>query len=150
MRKMRLFLCIIILTCLGPAASAQTTVVLPEGTPIKLRLLERLDSRYNVVGHPVHLGVAEAVVIEGSILVAAGDSVSGIITEAKRRMLGMPGSLDFVILYVRGVDGQNVRVRSFGTRREGGGLGYLAKNAMVEQGTLFQVYVDREKAIVIQ
>lgn len=141
--------------CFKLLAWAQTSVVLPEGTEVRLRLLERLDSRYSQVGGPVYLAVAEDVLVDGHTVIAAGDSVTGTVTVAKpASALGMPGQLDFVVPYLS-VAGQNVRLRVFATRREGEG-GVLifpfqkGRNVSIEQGALFRIYVDQDKDILLE
>jgi len=141
-----------VLLCFELLAWAQTTVVLPEGTEVTLRLLERLDSRYSQVGNPVYLAVGEDILVNGHTVIAAGDSVIGTVTVAKpASALGMPGQLDFVVPYLS-VNGQNVRLRVFATRREGEGGALIfpfqkGRNVSIEQGALFRVYVDQDKVI---
>jgi hypothetical protein len=87
-------------------------VTLPEGTKLRVRLEQTLSSARAEEGQSVELTVAEAVVINGVVLIKDGARATGTITEAmgKRRM-GRPGKLDFSIDRVSAVDGHWVPLR---------------------------------------
>lgn len=157
------------------AATAQslsgstTAVSLREGTTIRVRLLETLDTGMRLqAGSLVHFEVADPVLVNGALAIRPGARGMGTITHARKaKWLGRRGKLDFTIDYVQAVDGQNIRVRSTLMKERGRGnvgkmtVGVLAlssvaapaallirgKNAVVEKGAEFTVFVDEDRPI---
>lgn len=146
-------------------AQQQPSTRLTEGTVVRVRLLETLDSGSRPeVGDLVTLEVADAVTVGGITLIRQGARATGTITESKKaKWGGRKGKLDFTIDYVEAVDGQNVRTRSSATRVQGkGNVGLMAagailvtpvavlvrgKNAVIKKGTEFSIYVDQDRDI---
>ena len=151
---------------LAGGAFAQALTV-TEGTVVRVRLLEKLDTGSNVtVGSQIAFEVADPVMIDGKVVVRPGARATGTITEAtKGKWGGRKGKLDFTIDYVEAVDGQNIRVRSTANGVKGkGNVGLMAagailvsplaialrgKNAVVEKGTEFSIYTDQDRNIKV-
>ena len=151
---------------LAGGAFAQTLNV-TEGTVVRVRLLEKLDTGTNLnVGSQIAFEVADPIMIDGKVVVRPGARATGTITEAtKAKWAGRKGKLDFTIDYIEAVDGQNIRVRSTANGVKGkGNVGLMAagailvsplaivvrgKNAVVEKGTEFSVYTDQDREIEV-
>lgn len=164
-RPAHLLAIVFFLFCGTTELCAQTTADLQEGTTVRVRLLETLDtgSKPNV-GEQITFEVADDVEFNGQVLVRSGARATGTITESvKAKWGGRKGKLDFTIDYVQAVDGQNIRVRSTANRVKGkGNVGLMAagtvllspvavfirgKNAVVDKGTEFSVYVDETRTV---
>ena len=140
---------------------AQTT--LQEGTVIQVRLVETLSSATCKQGEIVNLEVAEDVEVNGVVVIKKGAKVTGSVIECvPKQNMGRKGKLDFSINYATAVDGQNVRTRtSVGTDGKDRTVGVVAaavivspfllfikgKDTVIEKGTSFAVYVDKDYTI---
>jgi hypothetical protein len=151
--------------CAG-GAFAQTINV-TEGTVVRVRLLEKLDTGSNLeVGSQINFEVADPVLVDDEVVIKPGARATGTITEAvKAKWGGRKGKLDFTIDYVEAVDGQNIRVRSTAQGVKGkGNVGLMAagailvtplaialrgKNAVVDKGTEFSIYTDQDREIEV-
>lgn len=149
-------------------ASAQSVVTLREGTTVRMRLIETLDTGAKLqVGSQIAFEVADPVMVNNQIVIRPGARGIGTLTEAtKAKWAGRKGKLDFTIDFVEAVDGQNVSVRSSANRVKGkGNVGLMAagallispvaiivrgKNAVVEKGTEFTVYIDEDRDIEVR
>ena len=145
---------------------AQTQKTISEGTVIRVRLLETLDSRQAKMGDIVNLEATEPIMVDGVTLIEPGAKVVGKVIDAtKNKSMGRKGKLDFSIDYVRAKDGQNVALSS--NIKQGGNdavVGVVAaavivsplalfikgKAAVVEKGTEFSVYVSKSANITIK
>ena len=152
---------------LAVGAFAQQALTVTEGTVVRVRLLEKLDTGTNLtVGSQIAFEVADPVMIDGKVVVRPGARATGTITEAaKAKWGGRKGKLDFTIDYIEAVDGQNIRVRSTANGVKGkGNVGLMAagallvsplaivlrgKNAVVEKGTEFSIYTDQDRDIKV-
>jgi hypothetical protein len=152
-----LLLTLIILLALVPSIIAQKTI--QEGTVIRVRLLETLDSRTANTGEMVALEVADPLMIDGVIVIEPGAKVTGkVIESVKNKSLGRKGKLDFSIDFVKAKDGQNIPLSS--NIKEGGKdavVGVVAaaafinplalfikgKAATINKGTEFNCYISR-------
>jgi len=130
-----------------------------EGTVVRVRLMETLDSRTANVGDIVNLEVADPIMVDGVIVVETGAKVTGKIIDAvKNKSMGRKGKLDFSIDFARAKDGQNVPLTS--NVKQGGKdatVGVIAaaalinplalfikgKAAIINKGTEFNCYVSR-------
>ena len=146
---------------------AQTTADLQEGTTVRVRLLEKLDTGNKPqVGEQVAFEVADDVEAKGQVLVRSGARATGTITESeKAKWGGRKGKLEFTVDYLQAIDGQNIRVRSTANRVKGkGNVGLMAagavllspvavfirgKNAVVDKGAEFGVYVDETRTVAV-
>lgn len=112
----------LILAAAGSLAAQQ--VVVPDGTPIKLRLNEKLSSGRNSVGQGVSLTVAEDVMIGTRTVIEAGARATGTVTLAEaRRSMGRGGKLDFTPEKVQLADGRMVSLRATPQGYKGNGNG---------------------------
>lgn len=152
-----LLLALIILLAHVPSIIAQKTI--QEGTVIRVRLLETLDSRTANTGEMVALEVADPLMIDGVIVIEPGAKVTGkVIESVKNKSLGRKGKLDFSIDFVKAKDGQNIPLSS--NIKEGGKdavVGVVAaaaiinpldlfikgKAATINKGTEFNCYISR-------
>jgi hypothetical protein len=143
---------------------AQKTIY--EGTVVRVRLIEALDSRTASVGDIVNLEVADPIIVDGVTLVETGARVTGkVIESVKNKNLGRKGKLDFSIDFAKSRDGQNVPLSS--NVKQGGKdavVGVIAaaaiinplalfikgKAATVDKGTEFSCYVTRSVIINIK
>ena len=99
-------------------------IVVPDGTPIKIRLNEPLSSARNHVGQGVNLSVAEDVTIGEKIVIEAGSRVTGIVTVAEsKRSMGRAGKLDFTPEKIQLPEGKLVAVRATPQNFKGRGKG---------------------------
>jgi hypothetical protein len=108
----------LIMPALAAIASAQ--LVIPDGTKMRLRLDQTLSSATADEGQTVELSLADAVTVDGVIVVQEGARATGtvVLAQEKRRM-GRAGKLDFSVDRVRGVNGQWLPVRYTLTKKEG-------------------------------
>lgn len=143
---------------------AQKTIY--EGTIVRVRLIEALDSRAASVGDIVNLEVADPIIVDGVTLVETGARVTGkVIESVKNKNLGRKGRLDFSIDFAKARDGQNVPLTS--NVKQGGKdavVGVVAaaaiinplalfikgKAATIEKGTEFNCYVSRSIEINVK
>lgn len=90
---------------------AQKTIL--EGTVIRVRLTETLNSRTCIKGDKVNLEVAAPSMVDGVTVVETGAKVIGKITESvKNKNLGRKGKLNFSIDSVNAKDGQYISLIS--------------------------------------
>ncbi len=142
-------------------ANSQEEITLQEGTIVKIILMENLDSKVSKVGDIVNLEVEEDVIVDGKIIIKKGDKAVGKISKSnKAKWAGKKGELDFTIDYVNSFLGKNIRTGSNndsdGKSRMGGVIAGAAvlgapilllirgKNAIINKGTVFSVYVDKD------
>ena len=168
--NLRLFMtsswCLFALSSWTCAEDAQN-LKLSEGTVVRVRITENIQTRKKggvKVGEIINFNVVNDVNVNGRIVIRQNAAGTGTITVAKRaKSFGRKGSLDFTIDYVDAVDGQKVPIRSTSKAVAGKGRkGVMAatvlfvsvlgvfirgKQAIVEKGTEFDVYVDRDKSI---
>lgn len=144
--------------------SAQKTI--QEGTVVRVRLIETLDSRTANTGDMVTLEVADPLLVDGVMVIEPGAKVTGKIIDAvKNKSLGRKGKLDFTIDFVKAKDGQNIPLTS--NVREGGKdavVGVVAaaalinplalfikgKAATINKGTEFNCYVSRTVEVKVK
>ena len=75
--------------------------ILPQGTPVRLRLLQQLHSQENRTGDRFDLEVAEDVLLSGVVVIPRGSRATGEITRVRRKgMWGRSGRLETRLLSV--------------------------------------------------
>jgi hypothetical protein len=117
--------------------SDRTTVVLEDGTPVRLRLGRTVSSADAHVGDPVDFRVIEDVKADGVLVMPRGSTVSGKVIEAKgKHHLGRGGKLGIRIDFVWLADGSKVPLRATKVAR-GGGHTKLMTGAMIGTGLIF-------------
>jgi hypothetical protein len=142
-----------------------TEAVIPDGTEIRLELVERLSSASARVGEKVRLEVADDVKVGEQVVIPRGAPAIGTVTVAQsRKSFGRRGKLDFTIDSVKTPDDQNIRLRI--TRRAQGDERYLVAGVVsyftivggffvrgadveVEVGTQYPIYIDGERRVTV-
>lgn len=144
----------------GPAPVAvANSVVLNEGTVLRVRLMETLDSRTADEGDLINFEIADDVSVNGVVVVKSGAKVTGSVMDAQKSGMLKKARLSFTMDYAQAVDGQNIPLTSPGINRGGktvgtGGLVAAAaispmlivipgKNVIVKKGQEYNVYVGR-------
>lgn len=161
--KLKLIFALLI-SCQASFAYSQKTI--QEGTVVRVRLLETLDSRSANNGDMVILEVSDPIMVDGTTLIESGAKVTGKITESvKNKNLGRKGKLDFTIDFVKAVDGQNIPLTS--NIKQGGKDGVVGvvaaaalinplalfikgKAAVINKGAEYNCYVARSVSINIK
>ncbi len=98
-----------LLCCLAPLSAA----VLPDGSKLEVRLLNRVGSRVSRVGDPVQAVVTTPVFDHETMLLAAGATVSGAVDHVDRLGLGLrhtAATLDLRFTQLRLADGTPIPI----------------------------------------
>lgn len=148
----------------APAVAAPHAIA--EETPVKLKLLQKLDSHQNRVNDRIRFAVSEDVVgPDRTLLIPKGTPVAGTVTRASHRgMMGKPGKLEFSIDYVQLNADLRVPLRTqkqslHGRSNAGGsitaallllGPGWLLINGReitIPEGKEFTAFVDQKTTV---
>jgi hypothetical protein len=134
------------------SAIPATTITIPDSTPVKLFLIDRISSATSQVDDPVRFGVAEDVRIGRVVVIPQGSVASGHLVEAQhRKKLGQAGKLELALDYVKAPDGTYIRLRTSAGRQVKGQkskrmspllLLSRGKEAGMAQGTHVVAFVD--------
>ena len=134
---------ILLMTFLVPCISAQDMaaipemLVIPDGTPVKLRLAESVSSAHARVGDPLDFVVVRDVSVGGFTVIPAGTIAHGSVTGVKgRRFLGMGGQVSLKLDSVDLVNGDRVEL-SANKKVKGGSRTKLMVGAMIVTGLVF-------------
>jgi len=98
------------------AAPAQppSANLLQDGTPMKLRLLNKLDSHTAKNGDEILFDVVNDVVVGGVTVLRRGSPATGVVTQAEAsKAMGRAGKLTFTISDIKLRNGGKVQVRAF-------------------------------------
>ncbi len=124
-------------------------LMLPNGTPILLKLGKTISSETAHVGDSVDLLVAEDVVVDGLCLIPSGASAEGVVTEAEpKKRMGKGGKLGFGVKLVMLADNEKAPARSFeesaGANSAAGSVLPLThgKEVVFAQGMEITAYID--------
>ena len=138
-------------------AALPATIRIPDSTPVKLLLTDRLNSASSEIDDSVHLEVAEDVKVRGIVAIPKGSLASGHVTGVQHReRMGRAGKLEFSVDFVRAPDGTDIRLRADsehqGKKKGSGLLSPLrlmarGKDLEIPQGTHIVAYVDGEREI---
>jgi len=150
---------------LTPQQTAPHTVKIPDGTVIRLSLLESLSSATNQDDDPVNLEVTEDVKVGDVVAIPRGATARGHVVEVEeRRRLGRAGKLNFSLDYVKGADGTNLRLRASSARKGEDKTGTViigsvvlsplfmimrGKDVNIPKGTSFNAYMDGDREITL-
>jgi hypothetical protein len=105
----------------SPVAEKPKTILIPDGTKVRVRLEQQLSSATADEGQPVQLSVIEAVEIDGVEVIRNGASVHGrVIKAVPKRRMGRTGKLDFSIDEIMMPNGRKIPVRYSMVKKEGG------------------------------
>jgi len=141
------------------------TVVVPDGTEISAVTTDAISSKTANEDDPITFKVDEDVVINGSVVIAKGTTIKGVVSNAKKSgYFGRGGALNVRVESTQTVDGQKLKVRAAkgkeGNDKTGttvalvvlfGPLGFLkkGKNAEIKEGTKIKVFTDEEKSVTV-
>jgi len=114
-----------------PQSASQTSLVLHDATPIRLRLNRTLTSADTTAGDNVDFEVLDDLKIDDVMLAPRGSVAIGTITEAEhKKRMARGGKLDVTIDYMRLVNGEKVALRAVKEVKGGGHTGAMT-GAMV-------------------
>ncbi len=141
------------------------SVVIPDGTEISAITTDTISSKTAQEDDPITFKVDEDVVVDGSVVIAKGALLKGVVTNAKKSgFFGKGGQLNIRVESTETVDKQKIKVRAAkgkeGDNKTGttvalvilfGPLGFLkkGKNAEIKEGTKVKVYTDETKTVQI-
>jgi len=153
---------------LFPTAAQQTiphTFKIPDGTVVRLSLLDDLSSATNHEDDPVNLEVSEDVKLGDVVAIPRGATARGHVVEVEpKRRLGRAGKLNFSLDYVKAPDGTNLRLRASSERKGQDKTGTVivgsvvlsplfmimhGKDVNIPKGTSFTAYVDGDREITL-
>jgi hypothetical protein len=90
-------------------------LILPDSTPVRMKLGRALSSSDAQVGDEVDLEVSEDVVVDGFLIIAKGANATGVVNEAEpKKALGRGGKLGVLVRSVRLANNQEAVLRSGG------------------------------------
>ena len=146
------------------------TIVIPSGTPVRMRLAETLSSATAKVGNAVMFEVLDPIVINEQIVIPNGTKAVGTVTvaEPKRRM-GRSGKLNLTLDHIFLNSGNKILVTADQKAASGSNTGKVAvaavavgvlffpaaplmllvhgKDVTITQGTPVTVYINGEQKI---
>ncbi len=119
----------------GPARPPSVGI-LQDGTPMKLRLLNKLDSHTAKDADEIPFYVVNDVVVDGVTVLRRGSSATGVVTQAKAsKTMGRAGKLSFTINDIPLRNGGKAPVRAFnrssGENRTGEMIGLMIQAPIV-------------------
>lgn len=160
------FLCALCVSFSANVSSPDKTVTIADGTEISAATTETLSSKTSHEGDLLTFKVNEDVIIDGSVVIAKGAILKGVVTDSKRSgAFGKSGKLNIRIDTTTTVDGQTLKVRASkgksGDSKTGatvalvvlfGPVGFLkhGKQAEIKEGTLIKVFTDEAKTVTIK
>ena len=98
----------------GVPAQQRSASTLQDGAPIKLRLLNKLDSHTAKNGDEIAFDVVNDVVVGGVTVLRRGSPATGVVTQAvASKTMGRAGKLSFTINDIKLRNGGKVPVRAF-------------------------------------
>lgn len=116
-------------------------ITLWAGTPVSLELIEDLSSRDITAGQSVRLIVRSNVVVNGKVLIAAGMSAEGYISEKKRKCDRDCTEIKIVMETVQTVDGQRVFLMDIARKAL---LDCCRGDATLSAGTVFSAKIRND------
>lgn len=146
-------------------AASGLGIKIPDGTPVRLSLMDSLSSATNHVDDPIHFEVWEDVKVGDIVVLPKGSTAQGHIVEAEpKRRMGRAGKLNFSVDYAKAPDGTNVRLRASSERKGKDKTGTVivgsvllsplflimrGKDIELAKGTEFNAYVDGEREVSV-
>lgn len=92
----------------GPLPSADGAIILPAMTPVKLAIMDSLNSKTSKMGEFFNIRLAEPIMLDGRVIVPAGILGKGeVIHAAKARAAGKAGEL---IIAARYLEHEGIRI----------------------------------------
>jgi len=145
-------------------AAAGAPITIPEGTEVRLRLLDKLVSGTATEGERFNLELDEPLSLNGQVVVPAGAKAVGTVVSSKKKgFMGKGGELNVLIDYML-VNDQRVRLRAAksgeGKDKVGttvaltvlfGPLGLLKRGHNIElnPGQIIPAYVDQSTQVTL-
>jgi hypothetical protein len=122
---------------LAASAYAQTQNLLPDGTPVRMRIGRNLSSADAQVGENVDFEVLDEVKINELVVIPRGATAMATVTDAKsKKSMGRAGHLDVNIDYVRTASGEKIPLRGIQDAKAGGHVGAMT-GAIVATSIVF-------------
>lgn len=145
--------------------AAPSVLKIPDGTPLRLSLMDTLNSGTNEVDDPIHFDVTEDVKVGDAVAIPKGSTATGHVVEVEpKRRMGRAGKLNFSVDFVKAPDGANVRLRAVSNRKGEDKSGTVivgtvllsplflimhGKDINIPKGTQFAAYVDGDREIAL-
>ena len=160
------FLAIMCVPAVLPGQQATPrTIRIPDGTPLRLSLMDGLSSATNEVDDPINFEVTEDVKVGDVVVFPRGTSARGHVVEVEpKRRLGRAGKLNFSVDNAKAPDGTNVRLRASSVRKGEEKSGTVivgtvllsplflimrGKDVNIPKGTNFNAYVDGDRDVAL-
>lgn len=131
-----------------PAASP-SEILLPNQTPVHLKLGRELSSATAHVGEEVNFEVTRDVVVGGLTIISKGALAAGAVTEvAPKGRMGKAGKLNVSVASVMAANNEKIALRSFGAdqpsdQKSGLGISLMhGKDVTMTKDTEITAYVD--------
>lgn len=119
------------------SATLPSTLLLEDGTPVKLRIAQTVSSADAHVGQQVDFEVLEEVRLNNVVIIPKGGIAWASVTEAQpKRRLARGGKLNMNIDAVRLIDGEKAALRAVKDAKGGGHVGAMT-GAMVATAIVF-------------
>ena len=134
-----------------------SAVLLPDGTPIHLVLMDDLQGKQVQAKQDVHFKVREDLVVDSKLIVKTGaEAIGHVESISKSGLFGKSGKLVLQFDYVESVAGSKIPLRG-GTGVSGGKGGALTwesamwygPNANLAVGTVINAYIDKDQRISV-
>jgi hypothetical protein len=134
------------------------SILLADGTPIHLVLMDDLQGKQTQAKQVVHFKVREDLVVDSKLIVKTGSEAIGHIESvSKSGLLGKSGKLVLRFDFVNSVAGSKIPLRGGAgvTGGKGGALTWesamwYGPNANLSIGTMINAYVDKDQRINVQ
>ena len=112
------FVAALLLLCQGlfrqALAVGPARLIIPDHTPVELRLTKTISSAHARSGDPLDFIVAKDVTVEGFTIIRAGAVARGSVSEVRgKRFLGFGGKLIIRLQSVELITGEHVRLRAY-------------------------------------
>ncbi len=140
-RKISVFILLTMLVMPGASAQQKSDIaaqlIIPDGTPVSLRLAENISSAHARVGDRLDFVVVRDVSVGGFTVIPAGTMARGSVTGVKgRRILGIGGKVSLKLDSVELANGDRVDLRA-SKEVKGGSRTKLMAAAMIATALIF-------------
>lgn len=136
------------------------TIKIPDSTPVKLLLADRLSSANSEVDDAVHFEVDDDVKVRGIVVIPRGAMARGHVVSVQRHQrMGRAGKIEVSVDFLKAPDGTDIRLRA-GLARQGKGKGLIflvpvrmigrGTDSEIPQGTHILAYVNGEREIAVE
>ncbi|MGD0482923.1 MAG: hypothetical protein ABSA42_22335 [Terracidiphilus sp.] len=144
-------------SCQATADRKADTILLVDGTPVHLVLMDDLQGKRLTVKQTVHFKVREDLIVDSRLIVKTGaDAFGHIESVSKSGLFGKSGKLFVQFDYVESIAGTKIPLRGGAgvTGGKGGALTWesamwYGPNANLPVGTVINAYVDRDQRIQV-